>query len=204
MHCVCMQAYTRMACMHLCMHAWHEWIYACLMPCAPPYPHPQGGGIPTWMGPFCSKSYGPLHCPSHIPQGGGGEHHHHYTLTLGGGVGEPLDPGTYICIYIYMYIYFCTARRGAPWGGGRPPRGPGGGAARRGAWGGKGGEGGDRLESGHPQKTIQSPDKLNKAPKHYTNTHDIRQHLEQNMQNPKILNSNPKYQIRVTANINFT
>ena len=58
---------------------------------------------------------------------------------------------------------------------GRPPRataaavGPGGrgrGGARRGALGGeRGGQGGGRLESGHPQKIIQSPDGLNKAPK---------------------------------------
>ena len=69
-------------------------------------PTPTGGGIPTWMGPFCSISYGPLHCPSHIPQGPewGGEHHHHYTLTLGGGEGEPLDPGTHICIHLQMPV----------------------------------------------------------------------------------------------------
>ena len=39
---------------------------------------------------------------------------------------------------------------GGPRGGGPPAEGPG---------------GGDRLGSGHPQKTIQSPNKLYKAPK---------------------------------------
>ena len=90
-----------------------------------------------------------------------------------------------------------AARRGAPWRGAAPPRGPvgggppaegpRGGAARRGAEG-DGGEGGDRLGSGHPkrlykaptdytkpQQTIQNPNRIYKAPqslhktiKHYT------------------------------------
>ena len=64
--------------------------------------------------------------------------------------------------------------------------------ALRGAWGGEGGKG-DRLGSGHPQKTIQSPDGLNKAPKHYTKTQKIRQNLLKNMQNPKILDKNQKH-----------
>ena len=35
--------------------------------------------------------------------------------------------------------------------------------------------GGDRLGSGHPQKIIESPHRIYKAPKHYTKTHHIRQ-----------------------------
>ena len=71
MHCVCMQAYTRMACMHLCMHAWHEWIYACLMPCAPPHPHPQGGRDPPMDGALLQYILwaSPLSIPH--PTGGG-------------------------------------------------------------------------------------------------------------------------------------
>ena len=98
MHCVCMQAYTRMACMHLCMHAWHEWIYACLMPCAPPYPHPQGGD-PHMGGALLQYILwaSPLSIPH--PPGGGG-HHHHSPLTRGGGGGSHWTPG-----HIYIYIY---------------------------------------------------------------------------------------------------
>ena len=49
MHCVCMQAYTCMACMRLHMHAWHACIYSCLMPCAPPH-HTHRGALPLMSG----------------------------------------------------------------------------------------------------------------------------------------------------------
>ena len=59
---------------------------------------------------------------------------------------------------------------------------------------------GDRLGSGHPQKTTQSPDRLNKAPKHYTKTQNIIQRpkildktFNENMQRPKILDKHHKY-----------
>ena len=57
-----------------------------------------------------------------------------------------------------------AARRGAPWGKGRPPRGPVRGAARRGAWG------GGYTGVGTPQKTLQSPNRQYKAPTDFTRT----------------------------------
>ena len=97
MHCVCMQAYTRMACLHLHMLAWH----ACNMQ-ASCHVHlhttPTGGGVSPWVGPFCCTSYVPLQCPPHIPQGG--ERHRHYTLTLEGGTTGPRDT------YAYMHISY--------------------------------------------------------------------------------------------------
>ena len=64
--------------------------------------------------------------------------------------------------------------------------------------------GGYRLGSGHPQKIIQSPDGLNKAPKHYTKTQNIRQNLQTNMQNPQKNEKNQKHETRVATNISLT
>ena len=60
-----------------------------------------------------------------------------------------------------------------------PPWGPGRG----------GGMGGDTLGWGHPQKTIQSPDSLYKAPKHYTSPKTL-------YKAPETLYKDPKYIIR--------
>ena len=62
-----------------------------------------------WVGPVCCISYGPLHCPPHIPQGG-------WSITIttpsplagGGGTTGPRDIYIYIYIHdniIYIYIY---------------------------------------------------------------------------------------------------
>ena len=84
--------------------------------------------------------------------------------------------------------HYTRGAQGGGRGGGRPPRGLGVG----------------RLGSGHPQKSIQSPDGLYKAPKRlykdiqdYTKTQNIRQNL-------KVLNKYPKYLTRVAPHINLT
>ena len=95
-----------------------------------------------------------------------------------------------------------TARghRLAPWGG----------AARRGAWGDTLGWGSpDRLYKDptdctkprqtiqSPRNTIQRPNRLYKAPTDNTKTQNIRpnlqKHMQQNMQNPQILDKNQNY-----------
>ena len=112
-------------------------------------------------------------------------------INLHAGVFGLLSAGilTFGChsMFDLLFVLLCrvcfAARRGAPGGGGRPPRGPvGGGAARRGApWVGApaegpggGRKGGDRLGSGHPQKTIQSPNRQYKAQTDNTKPLNIR------------------------------
>ena len=96
-----------------------------------------------------------------------------------------------------MFVPYCYWRGGARRGATAAAAavGPGGGGGRGGspAEGPRGAGGGDRLGSGHPQKTIQSPDRLYKAPpdytkpqKHYTKTKNIRRR-------PKILDKTLKY-----------
>ena len=90
LHCICMQAYTRMACLHLHMLAWH----ASLMPCAPP-PHTHRGGWHLPMGgahPRYILWAPPLSTPH--PTGGGSiTITTPYPLKRGG---EPLAPTKYI------------------------------------------------------------------------------------------------------------
>ena len=57
---------------------------------------------------------------------------------------------------------------------GPPPPPPLWGPGGEGPAEGPGGERGDRLGSGHPQNTIQRPDRLYKASKHYTKTQNMR------------------------------
>ena len=104
LHCVCMQAYTRMACLHLHMLAWHACIHASLMPCAPPpHIHRGWGGISPWVGPIRSISCGHLHCPPTSHMGGGSiTVTTPYPLVVGRGTA-----GTRTHIYIYIYIHIC-------------------------------------------------------------------------------------------------
>jgi len=99
MHCVCMQAYMCMACMHLHMHAWHACTYACLMPCPLPHHIHRGGGHLPMDGARYILWAPPLSTPH--PTGGGS-----ITITtpypLVGGGGEPLAPTQDINIYIYI------------------------------------------------------------------------------------------------------
>ena len=80
----------------------------------------------------------------------------------------------------------------------------------------KGGRGGDRLGSGHPQKIVQSPDGLNKAPTDYTKPQQTIQRPEKiiqrpnilyetskNMQDPKMVDKNHTCLARVTTNTNL-
>ena len=48
------------------------------------------------------------------------------------------------------------------------------------------GQGGNELGSGHPQKTIQSPDRQYEAPKHYTKP-------QKTIQSPNTLYKDPKH-----------
>ena len=99
--CICISTSTYACTAYACKHirAWHVCTYICLHGMhaymqASCHVHLHttptgGGGIPTWVRPFCSISYGPLHCPPHIPQGGGS-----ITITtpsplVGGGRGTP-------------------------------------------------------------------------------------------------------------------
>ena len=96
-------------------------------------------------------------------------------------LGEHID-----CLLPRRPVVGGAGRRGAPWEG-RPPRGPvGGGRTRRGAGG------GDRLGWGHPQKIIQSPDRLYKAPTDYTKNRKTIQSPEKTIQRHKILDRTNK------------
>ena len=108
MHCVCMQAYTRMACMHLYMHAWHECIYARLMPCAPPHPHAQGEGSPHGWGPSAVYPMGlsTVHPTSHTQGGRTSPSLHPHPWREAGA----LDPGTYIHVFLYIHTYIYRER----------------------------------------------------------------------------------------------
>ena len=81
-----------------------------------------------------------------------------------------------------------AARRGA-WGG-RPP---GGHRRRRGAEG-PGWGGGDGLGSGHPQKSMQSPDGLYKHPTDYTKTRQTIQNPQKNCTKPQNVYKDLEYQ----------
>ena len=58
--------------------------------------------------------------------------------------------------------------------------------------------------SGTPPQTIQSPDRLNKAPGDYTKPRNIRQSYKKNMHSLQILDKYQKYQTRVATQIQLT
>ena len=106
MHCIRMQAYACMTCMHLHMHEWHvwHWMHICM-------PHPmytssplstEGQGASPW-GILLRKILRAHDGPTNIPQEGGGA----IPSPSLGSVGHwPLR--TYVCIYMYilhMHIY---------------------------------------------------------------------------------------------------
>ena len=65
------------------------------------------------------------------------------------------------------------SRNELPRGGGRPPRGPLGGAARREAWGGKTAVGTHTTDYTKPRQTIQSPKKTIQSPRKTRETFKI-------------------------------
>ena len=57
----------------------------------------------------------------------------------------------------------------------------------------EGGRGGDYLGSGHPQKNIQSPDRLNKAPTDYTKSKQTKPSPKKTIQSLGILDKDMQH-----------